>query len=95
MRTIKINKGWWYGAGAVFGWSKANRELHQFGVGIAMDKLKGADRLKIEVAGETYTLDCCQALSFIQQYRATRVMRGKTLGIVSKSLLEPANPSLL
>lgn len=89
MKTVKIRKGWWYGAGSVFGWRRVDPQLHQFGVGISMEMLKSTDKIKVEVAGEKFFLDTAKALSFVQRFSAYKTIRGKRLGIVSKSILEP------
>lgn len=94
MKKLKIKKGYWYGAGSVFGWTRVDPKLHIYGVGIDMAVLRKETTIQIEVADGKYILDCKQALSFIERFRAIKTIRGKRLGIVSKSLLEPVNADM-
>lgn len=93
MKKITIKKGWFYGAGSVYGWSRRNPNMHIFGVGIAMDILKTEPEILVSVAGDKYKLNCAEALEFISTYHSYKVMRNKRIGIVSKSILLPVSKS--
>lgn len=87
MKTVRIRKGYFYGGGTVYNWRKDG--LHQFGVGIAVDVLKTEKKIKVEVAGEKFELNCEKAIEFINKYNSVKTIRGKRIGVVSKDLLEP------
>lgn len=90
MKTIKIRKGWFWGAGHVYGWAR-NNYFNAFGVGIDMEILKTEPKIRIAVAGPhggRYILECERALSFISTFHSVKTMRKKRIGVVSKTLLK-------
>lgn len=85
MKTVTIKKGWFYGAGSVYGWTA---KFHIYGVGIAVEVLKENESIIIKIAGSVFTLDCKLAIRFAQHYNSFKTMRGRRLAIVSKSILK-------
>jgi hypothetical protein len=90
---LKIEKGFFYGAGSpkVYNWVKDG--FHIYGVGVNLDLLK-ISRLKhepveIEIDGEHYELDSQTALEFINNYNSIEKRKGTSIGVVSKSLCVP------
>lgn len=94
MKKITIRKGWFYGAGTVYGWRNAG--LHINGVGLPWDTLLKEPKIRIDVAVggtiEKYVLECPKAVEFVRQYQSFKVIRKKRLGIVSKSILTIYEP---
>jgi len=83
---VKINNKWFLAAGNVYGWVKDG--YHVFGVGISNDYFCQFDELQVEIDGGLYTLDVNEAVLFIQKYDSIKKIKGRTIGVVSKSLLQ-------
>ena len=88
MKKVTIRKGWFYGAGSVYGWRRLDATLHQYGVGIDMEILKSQKVIGVKVDKNNYTLDCGQALDFIRRFQSYKWIKEKCIGVVSKSLLQ-------
>lgn len=89
MKTVIIKKGWFFGGGYVYGWTKINPQIHPHAVGINMVILKNNPKIRVIVNEIEYLLNSLTALKFIQQYRAVKTIGNKRIGIISKSILEP------
>ena len=86
MKFIRINKNWFFSAGAKYGWVKDNFDIK--GVGIRMSDIKTNKTIRIEINGEEYLMDCEEAVKFIEKYQSIFVAGGSTeIGVVSKSFL--------
>ena len=84
---LKINKGFYYGAGSPKKYNWVKDGFHIYGVGIDIDLLKQYQILQIEVNNQVYGLDTTKAINFIKKYRSLLHIKGTILGVVSKSLL--------
>lgn len=88
MKKVTIRKGFFYGAGSVYGWRRLDPNLHIYGVGIDMDILKTNEVIKVRVAKQDYTLNCGEALDFIRRFQSYKWIKQKCIGVVSKSILQ-------
>lgn len=89
MKTLTIEKGWFFGAGSakMYNWKKDGYDT--FGVGISLDFLKGTDETEIVVAGERYYLLTKDAIDFARTYNTQENRRGTNIIVISKSILIP------
>ena len=89
MKILKIEKGWFYGAGSpkMFNWAKDG--YHIWGVGIALDFIYKTTETQIEIAGATYLLQTQDAVDFARKYNSQETRGGRHLIVVSKSILVP------
>ena len=85
MKTLKIKKGWFYGAGSIYGWKDDGYNI--WGVGIDR-KYFNEPEVNIEIEGEKYKLDTKKGREFINKYKSHKVMKSAHVGVVSKDLLE-------
>lgn len=88
MVKVVINKGFFYGAGTMFGW-KGEHHIH--GVGIA-EKFFRENRngtILVSVSGKEYLLNVEAALAFINKYKSIETRSGTRIGVVSRDLLMP------
>lgn len=83
MKSIKINKSWFYSAGTKYGWEGDKR-----GVGIARELLISNPELEVEVDKKKYHLDSKTAIEAIIKYKSRMQIGRKVLGIVPKDLLK-------
>lgn len=86
MKKLKINKGWFYGAGSVYKWNADG--YSQYGVGIKRTYFD-EEVIRLDIDGIAYTLDMEKAREFVNKYKSFKVLGKTKLGIVSKSLLKP------
>ncbi len=84
MKSLKINKGWYYGAGSprIYNWTKDG--FDQAGVGIKTSLLN--EDLHVTVDGVTYLLNGKMAREFVNKYGSVENRKGTSLGVISKSL---------
>lgn len=87
MKTLKIEKGWFYGAGSMFHWTKDGYDI--YGVGVSLDFLWKTTEIQVDIAGKSYVLNTKEAVDFAKKYRTEEVRKGKHLIVVSKSILSP------
>lgn len=89
MYNLKIENGFWWGAGSekVYNWEKDG--YHIYGVGVAKDILQRNNTIKLEIENKSYLLDCKVAREFINKYGSKKKIKGTWIGAVSKSLLTP------
>lgn len=85
MKTLKIRKKWYYGAGSVYKWKDDGYDI--FGVGIAR-KYFDEPELQIEIDGGTYIVDMVKAREFVRKYHSHYMEKGVRIGVISRSLLE-------
>lgn len=90
MKKVTIRKGWYWSAGHKYGWTKKEGKLAQ-AVGVDMALLKTNEKVVVRVMpkGETFIINCAEAIDFIRQYQSYKWIKEKCIGIVSKSILVP------
>ena len=90
MKTLTITKGWYWTVGDRF-WPKENYPRE----GIGIDKRWFQDpKLKVEVEGKEYTLDCEEAKKFINDHKSWEDIKSVRLGYIPRTLLHAKeNPS--
>lgn len=88
--NLKINKGYFYGAGSskVFNWERNGYNV--YGVGIDTNLLNAYDALLITIEGKRYCLDSKEAIAFASKYDSHKITKGTRLAVISKSLLSDA-----
>lgn len=82
---LEIKKGYWRAAGNIFKWTSAG--YHVFGVGIEKHWF-AQPVINLKIEGELFTLDAEKGKEFVRKYHSFKTIQGRTLAIVSKSLLE-------
>lgn len=93
-KKLKINKGWFFGAGAMYNWTRDGHHPH--GVGISRNVLKNNDQIEVTINDFKYLLDTKEAIMFVRHYGSIKQAGKTTLGVISRSLLtlisEPEPP---
>lgn len=89
MKTIKIQKSWFYSAGRKYGWER--KGLDSRGVGLHRDILYSAfnagENLTVIVDDKRYLVIPADVIEFIKTYRSFYKMpRGTMIGVISKSI---------
>ncbi|MEK9207946.1 MAG: hypothetical protein AAB922_05660 [Patescibacteria group bacterium] len=91
MKTIKIQKSWFYSAGKKYGWEM--KGLDGRGVGLHRDILypafKAGEDLTVIVDNKRYLVVPADAIEFINKHKSFYKMpRGTMIGVISKSICE-------
>lgn len=87
MKTLKIEKGWFFGAGSpkMYNWKKDGYD--PFGVGISLDFLWKTDEIEVVVSGKHYHLKTQDAIDFARKYNSVEKRGNTNLIVISKSIL--------
>lgn len=89
MKTLRIEKGWFFGAGSpkMYNWKHDGFDI--YGVGIALDFLKDTTEVEVVVNNIPYILNTHQAVDFAKRYNSVEVRNGTRLIVVSRTLFSP------
>lgn len=89
MKSLKIEKGWFFGAGSpkIYNWKKDGYET--FGIGISLEFLYKTEEVEITVDNLPYHLKTQDAIDFAWKYNSVENRNGTNIIIISKSLLTP------